>query len=94
MIGIQSYVFSLHFQKGTIVHELGHAIGFIHEHNRPDRDEYITINRQNINSTAAYNFNIYSPGLINTYGVPYDYTSVMHYGEKVGNVIDCYILKH
>ena len=71
------------FQKGIIIHEMGHAIGFQHEQTRSDRDSFVYIQTQNIQSGVAYNFMRYTPSQISSYGVPYDYTSVMHYSQYV-----------
>lgn len=63
------------------IHEIGHAIGLLHEHNRPDRDTYINIITSNIKPGALHNFdkrttNYYMIGMI-------DYTSVMMYGSRI-----------
>lgn len=75
--------YSVLLQKGIIIHEMGHAIGFQHEQTRPDRDGFVYINTANIQSGVEYNFMRYSSNQVNNYGVDYDYTSVMHYSQYV-----------
>ncbi|KAK3750852.1 hypothetical protein QZH41_020240, partial [Actinostola sp. cb2023] len=68
--------------KGTIMHEIMHALGFFHEHSRFDRDKYVKILWWNIEPDFMKNFESYSHEDLDTLGVPYDYDSLMHY-EKL-----------
>ena len=61
----------------TVAHEMGHAFGFIHEHQRPDRDNYLTLDTSNIRSNAMGNFTRIT-SLVDRQG-EYDFGSVMHY---------------
>ena len=40
----------------VVVHELLHILGFRHEQNRPDRDQFVDIDWSNIREGAASNF--------------------------------------
>ncbi|ROT61685.1 zinc proteinase Mpc1 [Penaeus vannamei] len=70
--------------KGTVIHELMHAIGFYHEHCRNDRDYYVTIHYENVQAGMESQFNK------DTYwqyvGEGYNYESIMHYGTYAFSV--------
>ncbi|XP_065909425.1 high choriolytic enzyme 1-like [Dysidea avara] len=68
---------------GNAMHELGHVIGFRHEHQRYDRDDYIKVIEDNLDGSeaATKSFSKIPSVLLNDFGVGYDYASVMHYGK-------------
>jgi len=65
----------------VIEHEFMHAIGVMHTHSRPDRDKYVTIIEENIEANETYNFEKLDKEEYYTFGLPYDYLSVMHYDD-------------
>ena len=79
------------FQKGTVAHEVGHVIGFWHEHARPDRDDYIKIIYNNVFMSEYYNFHKRTWAKMDNLGVPYDIGSLMHYSGEVRNIKNVHI---
>ncbi|CAI4228955.1 unnamed protein product [Auanema sp. JU1783] len=69
----------------TIIHELMHVIGFIHEHQRDDRDGYVSIVWQNVIQGADTDFAKLSNFGLSYYGEGYDYLSIMHYESNEGS---------
>ncbi|XP_041429363.1 embryonic protein UVS.2-like [Xenopus laevis] len=63
---------------GIIQHELNHALGFYHEQNRSDRDDYVIIHTENIIPDFLKMFDKLNT---NNLGIEYDYSSVMHYSR-------------
>ena len=55
-----------------------HAVGFFHEQSRPDRDEHVTINLENVEKGMEDNFMKYALNEANMVG-EYDMCSIMHY---------------
>ncbi|XP_059138879.1 zinc metalloproteinase nas-15-like isoform X2 [Physella acuta] len=74
--------------KGLYLHEIGHAIGLVHEHQLPDRDNYISILYHNVEPHMRIWFNKYSTAEVNQMRVPYEYSSVMHYGVTAFSIGD------
>ena len=66
--------------KATIAHELVHALGFDHEHNRPDRDDWVKIDLKNVNDGESNrDFRKLDSTQFQDLDTPYDYESIMHY---------------
>uniref|UniRef100_A0A0N4ZBZ7 Metalloendopeptidase n=1 Tax=Parastrongyloides trichosuri TaxID=131310 RepID=A0A0N4ZBZ7_PARTI len=64
-----------------IIHELLHAIGFEHEHQRFDRDNFIQIVYKNIEPSQYHNFDKVNIHEVTTFNYKYDLKSIMHYDE-------------
>ncbi|XP_056445268.1 astacin-like metalloendopeptidase isoform X1 [Gadus chalcogrammus] len=64
---------------GNVAHEILHALGFHHEHTRLDRNEHIQVIEDNIQTGKHSNFNMKDG---KTFGIPYDTSSIMHYGGQ------------
>ncbi|XP_039874426.1 high choriolytic enzyme 1-like isoform X17 [Simochromis diagramma] len=76
--GAQQLFFASECTVGNLCHELLHALGLYHEHTREDRDKYVIVNWQNIVAGKENNFKVKHG---NTQNLPYDLTSIMHYGR-------------
>lgn len=67
---------SIYADKGSYIHELGHTLGLNHEQQRLDRDNYIIIHTENIESGQQAQF----MKIGKAYG-PFDFNSIMMYSS-------------
>eukprot|EP00928_Gymnodinium_smaydae_P070820 TRINITY_DN5457_c0_g5_i1.p1 TRINITY_DN5457_c0_g5~~TRINITY_DN5457_c0_g5_i1.p1 ORF type:complete len:1416 (-),score=261.39 TRINITY_DN5457_c0_g5_i1:48-3983(-) len=68
---------------GTAIHELGHALGFLHTQQRLDRDKYVEVHFDNLKPDSSSQ---YEKGARSFQGT-YDYGSIMHYSVWQGNQV-------
>jgi len=66
-------------QEWMPAHELGHVLGFFHEHQRWDRDQFVTIHYENIKTGRASDYDWIPKTNWLVTSLPYDYHSIMHY---------------
>uniref|UniRef100_A0A0N5BSH0 Metalloendopeptidase n=2 Tax=Strongyloides papillosus TaxID=174720 RepID=A0A0N5BSH0_STREA len=68
--------------NGIVQHEVSHALGLFHEQSRPDRDDYININLNNVAPNQRHNYDKTTLAESESFGIPYDYGSTMQYDKK------------
>ncbi|XP_067145304.1 astacin-like metalloprotease toxin 5, partial [Centruroides vittatus] len=67
---------------GVIIHELCHVLGFYHEQNRYDRDDYLIIHWENIQEGEESQFALLPP-TVNTVDDAFSIESITIYGNYV-----------
>ena len=63
-------------RQGIIIHEIVHSLGFAHEQSRPDRDQFVKIDWDNVDPELVQNFEKLVAQEYIDLGTPYDYKSV------------------
>ncbi len=66
---------------GSIMHEMGHAAGLIHEQSRVDRDIYVDVNIENVKLLQRKNYSKNTSSLV---AGEYDFNSLMGYPSTGG----------
>ena len=77
--GRQTINLSSGCSTGSVIHEIGHAVGLFHEHTRCDRDNRIRVNWGNIQFDKWSQFFTHCSDA--TDRGTYDFGSIMHYGR-------------
>ncbi len=83
MVGGKQYIWLADWATtGSVIHEVGHAIGLFHEHSKPNRDEHILIHPENMEPGMEINFQLLDEAI---YTEGFDFSSIMLYTSFGGS---------
>lgn len=77
--GEQKIVLTLNCAEKEIAHEVMHALGFLHEQNRKDRDQHIKIHWDNVKEDYTEQFKKIPEAILPVERTPFDFKSTMLY---------------
>jgi len=66
-----------------VMHEVGHAIGLVHEQQRPDRDAYVTVRYECMEDRHRKQFDVNPRIRDEQERTPFDFDSIMLYGSQI-----------
>jgi hypothetical protein len=78
----QPLVLQAGFTRRTALHEIGHALGLLHEQLRTDRDKYLTLHKGRIQKEHLDQYDL-TTGTLGTPIGDYDFASIMHYATGI-----------
>jgi hypothetical protein len=76
--GTGSYSMAQGCSRGSVIHEIGHAIGLFHEQSRCDRDSHVDVHYENIIDDYEYAFDKFC---LDRDLYAFDFSSIMLYGS-------------
>jgi hypothetical protein len=79
--GEQLIMLNMRCSKGSVIHELLHTLGIVHEQSRSDRDNNVTILWDNIHPYFHNQFNKLPAAVSNPANLAFDFDSIMLYGS-------------
>lgn len=84
-VNLISLNFNCESIQGAIRHNILHSLGALHEHNRVERDDHVSVDWNNID---PQHWDLFDGRpyvrTFSSYGVPYDFHSIMHYSSTAG----------
>lgn len=80
--GKQDVLIHASCQKGQVLHEILHALGFVHEQSREDRDRFIQIFWDNIEDAYKPQFQKLNAAISQPVDLPFDFSSIMLYPSE------------